>query len=338
MRPRTSRLMRASPRTSADAAEQEHRRFDAALHRACARRRSRRRRCCRGRRARRRWLAQVLERRLHRRHRLAAGVLHQHDRRDADVVDRPAIGLAHLLSVEHAHPKSSVLLVLDCGQLRHGVHENRIHGVAADAMRGAVYVNGTIAPADRRRRSRSTITGSSTARASTRRCAPTTACRSSTIATCAGCAHSARAPRTSTCRSTTTTLLAGGLRARRSPRPRRSTGEAYIRVLLTRGVGELTYDSGRRRRRRSSSSSSRSRSRRRASTHEGIRISLVPILRNHPGSVNPIIKSNNLLNNALAMQEAYRRGAEEGADVQLPRRAVRVLAVELLHRPRRRRR
>jgi branched-chain amino acid aminotransferase len=28
--------------------------------------------------------------------------------------------------------------------------------------------------------------------------------------------------------------------------------------------------------------------------------------------VNPIIKSNNLLNNALAMQEAHRRGGEEG--------------------------
>jgi branched-chain amino acid aminotransferase len=89
-------------------------------------------------------------------------------------------------------------------------------------------------------------------------------------------------------------------------------GEAYIRVLLTRGVGELTYDLG--------------------STpvpslviivkpldeppprvfSDGIRIALVPILRNHPGSVNPIIKSNNLLNNALAMQEANRRGAEEG--------------------------
>ena len=44
---------------------------------------------------------------------------------------------------------------------------------------------------------------------------------------------------------------------------------------------------------------------------EGIVISLVDILRNHPGSVNPIIKSNNLLNNALAMQAAYRRGGEE---------------------------
>src|SRR6185503_6331010 len=30
------------------------------------------------------------------------------------------------------------------------------------------------------------------------------------------------------------------------------------------------------------------------------------------GSVNPLIKSNNLLNNALAMQEAFRRGGFEG--------------------------
>jgi len=87
--------------------------------------------------------------------------------------------------------------------------------------------------------------------------------------------------------------------------------EAYIRVLLTRGVGDLSYDL--------------------MSTptpslviivkpfdepparvfEEGITISLVSILRNHPGSVNPIIKSNNLLNNALAMQEAHRRGGEE---------------------------
>jgi branched-chain amino acid aminotransferase len=88
--------------------------------------------------------------------------------------------------------------------------------------------------------------------------------------------------------------------------------EWYIRVLLTRGVGELSYDI--------------------TATptpslviivkpndeaperiaREGIRISLVDVLRNHPGSVNPRIKSNNLLNNALAMQAAYRRGAEEG--------------------------
>ena len=71
---------------------------------ASAPRRSRRRRCCRGRTARRpRIDARSVERRLHRRHDLPAGVLHQHDRRDADVVDRAPIGLAHLLAVEHSH-------------------------------------------------------------------------------------------------------------------------------------------------------------------------------------------------------------------------------------------
>jgi branched-chain amino acid aminotransferase len=88
--------------------------------------------------------------------------------------------------------------------------------------------------------------------------------------------------------------------------------EAYIRILVTRGIGELTYDP--------------------AATpqpsivvivkkhvdppaevfDQGVKVSLVPIVRNHPGSVNPLIKSNNLLNNALAMQEAFRRGGYEG--------------------------
>ena len=87
--------------------------------------------------------------------------------------------------------------------------------------------------------------------------------------------------------------------------------EAYIRILLTRGVGELNYDL---------------KSTPAPTTviivkpfepppsrvfDDGIRISLVDMLRNHPKSVNPIIKSNNLLNNALAMQAAYRNGAEE---------------------------
>ena len=88
--------------------------------------------------------------------------------------------------------------------------------------------------------------------------------------------------------------------------------EAYIRILLTRGVGELTYDV------RATPAPSLvvivkplEEPPARVFT-DGIRLALVPILRNHPGSVNPIIKSNNLLNNALAMQEANRRGAEEG--------------------------
>jgi len=87
--------------------------------------------------------------------------------------------------------------------------------------------------------------------------------------------------------------------------------ESYIRVLLTRGVGELTYNL--------------------SATPvptvviivkpfpappertftEGIRLSLVSVRRNHPLALNPMIKSNNLLNNALAMQEALKTGADE---------------------------
>jgi len=38
----------------------------------------------------------------------------------------------------------------------------------------------------------------------------------------------------------------------------------------------------------------------------------VDVVRNHPDSVNQMIKSNNLMNSALAMQEALRSGAFEG--------------------------
>jgi branched-chain amino acid aminotransferase len=87
--------------------------------------------------------------------------------------------------------------------------------------------------------------------------------------------------------------------------------EAYIRILLTRGVGDLSYDV------RATPAPSvviivKPLDPMAAVDATGIRISLVSIMRNHPASVNPMIKSNNLLNNALAMQEAHRRGAEEG--------------------------
>jgi branched-chain amino acid aminotransferase len=87
--------------------------------------------------------------------------------------------------------------------------------------------------------------------------------------------------------------------------------EAYIRILLTRGIGDLSYDLG--------ATPAPSlviivKPQPEVPSHvdqNGITLSLVPILRNHPESVNPIIKSNNLLNNAIAMQQAHRRGAEE---------------------------
>ena len=88
--------------------------------------------------------------------------------------------------------------------------------------------------------------------------------------------------------------------------------EAYIRVLVTRGVGELTYDP-------------------QATPvpsviiivmpqvdptpdqyERGVRVVIVDVVRNHPETVNPMIKSNNLLNSALGAQEAIRRGGYEG--------------------------
>jgi branched-chain amino acid aminotransferase len=87
--------------------------------------------------------------------------------------------------------------------------------------------------------------------------------------------------------------------------------EGYIRILLTRGAGDFSYDP-------------------KAAPDptlivivkpfpepsaekfaRGIRLAMVSVMRNHPASVDPLIKSNNLLNNALAMQEALRKGAEE---------------------------
>lgn len=88
-------------------------------------------------------------------------------------------------------------------------------------------------------------------------------------------------------------------------------GELYLRILVTRGVGELTYQL--------------------EATPEptvviivkplpgfpaanythGIRLATVRVKRNHPSTLDPMIKSNNLMNTALAMQQAYRAGADE---------------------------
>lgn len=87
--------------------------------------------------------------------------------------------------------------------------------------------------------------------------------------------------------------------------------DAYIRILITRGIGEISYDP------KSCPEPSiviivKPHAEVPASTYEdGITVSLVGIVRNHPGTVNPLIKSNNLLNNALGQQEAMRKGGVE---------------------------
>ncbi len=87
--------------------------------------------------------------------------------------------------------------------------------------------------------------------------------------------------------------------------------ELYIRLLVTRGVGDLSYDPN-------SCPAPTAviivRPYAGASPEldeKGITVVRSSIVRNHPAALNPIIKSNNLLNNVLAMQEAIKAGADE---------------------------
>jgi branched-chain amino acid aminotransferase len=88
--------------------------------------------------------------------------------------------------------------------------------------------------------------------------------------------------------------------------------EVYIRVLVTRGVGELTYDP------HATPTPSvviivKPQVDPPPEAYErGVSAVIVDVVRNHPESVNPQIKSNNLLNCALAAQQAIRRGGYEG--------------------------
>ena len=104
------------------------------------------------------------------------------------------------------------------------------------------------------------------------------------------------------------TMNAAGL----GRKPDGTAAEAYIRILHTRGIGDLTYDP--------------------AATPRpsvvviikplpipaeelfvnGVKVCMVDNIRNHPRSVSPLIKSNSLLNNAMGMQQALRKGGVEG--------------------------
>jgi len=104
------------------------------------------------------------------------------------------------------------------------------------------------------------------------------------------------------------TMAAAGL----GRQPDGSVRDAYVRILLTRGIGELTYDPA------ATPVPSvvvivKPNVQVPASQHaNGVPIMFVDIVRNHPQSVSPLIKSNNLLNNALGMQQALKRGGVEG--------------------------
>ena len=92
----------------------------------------------------------------------------------------------------------------------------------------------------------------------------------------------------------------------------RIDGEVYIRVLVTRGIGELTYDP------KATPNPSiiiivkPQVDPPVAAYEQGVKVVIVDVVRNHPDTVNPMIKSNNLMNSALAAQEAIKQNAFEG--------------------------
>jgi branched-chain amino acid aminotransferase len=88
--------------------------------------------------------------------------------------------------------------------------------------------------------------------------------------------------------------------------------EAYIRLLVTRGVGDLSYDPAVCPEPSFVVIVKPQVDPPKEAYEQGVSVMISTTVRNHPGTVNPAIKSNNLLNNALAMQEAFRRGAFEG--------------------------
>jgi branched-chain amino acid aminotransferase len=92
---------------------------------------------------------------------------------------------------------------------------------------------------------------------------------------------------------------------------RASNTESYLRIVVSRGVGDCSY---------------RFENLRGPTVvlickpftpfpawhyEQGIRAAAVGIRRNHPRALDPAIKTSNLLNNVLAVREAQARGAEE---------------------------
>jgi branched-chain amino acid aminotransferase len=92
---------------------------------------------------------------------------------------------------------------------------------------------------------------------------------------------------------------------------RAGKGESYIRIIVSRGLGDCSYNF----------------EKVQGPTvvmiqkplppypawhyEDGIKVAAVGVRRNHPRALDPAIKSSNLLNNILAMREAQSRGAEE---------------------------
>ncbi len=92
---------------------------------------------------------------------------------------------------------------------------------------------------------------------------------------------------------------------------RAPSSESYIRIIVSRGLGDCSYHFER------VQGPTVVMIQKPLSPHPawhynvGIKVAVVGVRRNHPRALDPAIKSSNLLNNILAVREAQSRGAEE---------------------------
>jgi branched-chain amino acid aminotransferase len=87
--------------------------------------------------------------------------------------------------------------------------------------------------------------------------------------------------------------------------------ESYVRIVVTRGVGDCSYDFSRIERPTLVMVQKPLAAYPPSHYEQGVRVAAVDVRRNHPRALDPAIKSSNLLNNILAVREARARGCDE---------------------------
>jgi branched-chain amino acid aminotransferase len=98
---------------------------------------------------------------------------------------------------------------------------------------------------------------------------------------------------------------------------RAANAESYIRMIVSRGVGDISYHFDRVQGPTVVLAVKPYEPYPDAYYAEGIPVAIVSIRRNHPDTLDPAIKSCNLLNNVLAVREAQAKGAVEAVLLNL---------------------
>jgi branched-chain amino acid aminotransferase len=92
---------------------------------------------------------------------------------------------------------------------------------------------------------------------------------------------------------------------------RAANAESFVRLIVTRGLGDISYHFERVKGPTVVMAVKPFEGFPESSYEDGVPLALVSVRRNHRDALDPAIKSNNLLNNVLAVREAQAKGAAE---------------------------